>query len=138
MFHNSSQRKSYRFFAVRVYLSTLPAAAASMFGLSMLFWPQGAFPPSYDFLFSQASKTIVGTIFFTLSLIAYRAVLYNRPLQWRAAHLALTILYSLLSFAFLIPGSITGTSTYGLLAGQSLLHFLDQWIPVGYSSEKSL
>lgn len=139
MLHHSprlsrAEKTSNFSYSVRMFISSIPLAVATMFGLAMIFWPSSAFPESYDFMFSLAPKYIYGIAMLTLGIWGFWAISFYHQTTWRRIHGALSIAFFGLASLFVIPGSITGVSTYSIVGAHALLHGLDLWLPIGFAS----
>mgnify|MGYP001083839373 CR=1 FL=1 len=119
-------------YSVRIFLSSIPLAVATMFGLAMIFWPSSAFPESYDFMFSIAPKYLYGIAMLALGISGFWAVSFQHQKVWQRIHNALAIAFFFLASLFVVPGSITGVSTYSIVGAHALLHGLDLWLPIGF------
>lgn len=121
-------------FGFRFFFSAPHIAIALMFGIGIILWPSDSFPPSYDLMFSIAPKYVYGFIIAPLSLVALVDYLLGKKQAWKRANIILGVMFCVLVGIFIIPGSITGVTTYGCCAAYSFLHGFGCWVGVGFEA----
>ena len=122
-------------FGFRFFFSSLHIAIAMMFGLSMIFWPRESFPGSYDIMFDFIPKPVYGLVLSSLPLMALIDYLKGKERAWKRVNIFLGLTFTVLMSVFVVPGSITGVTTYFCCAACSFLHGFGGFMSVGYESE---